>query len=128
MAKSTDEEICICGFAEDYFEQKLGEYLTYQRKEMASYGNIRMRCLIEEGDSNLGASDYCQYRWQAKEYYSNVSFYIYGDRTAIIETAGPEDPLILLIRNPTISQSYRRQFAAMWALGKQPPLKPKALK
>jgi transcriptional regulator with XRE-family HTH domain len=122
VAKSTDEEIAICGFSEDYFEKQLGEYLDYHRKEMTSYRNVKMRCLIEENDFNLGASDYCQYRWQAKEHYSNVSFYTYGDRIAIIETAGPEDPLIVLIQNPTISQSYRRQFAAMWEAAKEPML------
>ncbi len=119
VAKDTDQEICICGFSEDYFEKKLGKYLDYHRKEMSGYSHVRMRCLIEEGDSNLGASDYCQYRWQIKAYYSNVSFYVYGDRTAIIVTSGPEDPLILLINNRTISQAYRNQFDAMWVVSRE---------
>ena len=121
VAQKSDEEIVICGFQEDYFEKKLGDFLDFQRKEMASYKNVHMRCLIEEGDINQGASTYCRYRWQAKENFSSVPFYTYGDRTAIIATSAPEDPLILLIRNPTISQAYRRQFGAMWSAAKELP-------
>jgi len=93
VAKNTDEEICICGFSEDYFEKKLGEYLDYHRKEMTNYGNVRMRCLIEEGDSNLGASDYCQYRWQAKEYYSNVSFIFMAIGPPLLKRRAPKTRL-----------------------------------
>jgi len=118
-----EEQIAICGFSEDYFEEKLGEYLDYHRKEMVNFGNVRMQCLIEENDCNVGASDYCQYKWQPKENFSNVPFYVYGDRTAIIVTSAPEDPLILLIQNRSISEAYRRQFASMWATAKEPKVK-----
>ena len=121
--KRSNEEIIICGVEEDYLEHKLGDYLDYHRKEMTSYGNVKMRCLIKDGDPNLGASDYCRYRWQAKENFANVHFYIYGDKMAIIVASGPEDPLILLINNRTISQAYRKQFEAMWAVSKEPPKK-----
>lgn len=120
ISQHSEDDIVMCGIAEGYLEDKLGEYLDYHRKEMTDYGNIRMRCMIEEGDSNLGASDYCQYRWQAKENYSNVPFYIYGDRMAIIVTTAPEDPLILLIQNRTITAAYRKQFEAMWSVAKNP--------
>lgn len=123
VAKKTEDEIVICGFAEEYFEEKLGDFIHFQRKEMASYKNVRMRCLVEENDFNLGASDYCAYRWQAKENFSGVPFYTYGDRTAIIATSAPEDPLILLIQNASISQAYRRQFGAMWIAAKDPSQK-----
>ncbi len=118
--QNPEEQIAICGFDEDYFEAKLGEYLDYHRKEMTNYGNVRMQCLIEENDSNVGASDYCQYKWQPKENFSSVPFYIYGDRAAIIVTSAPEAPLILLIQNQSIAGAYRRQFAAMWAAAKEP--------
>lgn len=112
--KQTDEEIVISGIGEDYLEEKLGEYLEHHRKEMADLGNVKMRCLIKEGDPNVGASEYCKYRWQAKEHFSNVPFYVYGDKLAIIVTSGPEDPLTLLIHNRTIAQAYRLQFEIAW--------------
>lgn len=114
-AKTSGGDISICGFSEDYFEHKLGDYLDYHRKEMIPIKNYKMRCLIEEEDHNFGASDYCEYKWQRKENFSNVPFYIYGDKTAIIATTAPESPLILLINNRTIAQAYRRQFNAMWS-------------
>ena len=123
VSQQIDEEIVICGVAEEYLENKLGEYLDYHRKEMTAYGNIKMRCLIEESDLALGASDYCQYRWQAKENFSNVPFYIYGDKMAIIVTTAPEDPLILLVQNRVISSAYRKQFEAMWSAAKEPIVK-----
>jgi transcriptional regulator with XRE-family HTH domain len=123
IVQTTDEEIVICGVAEGYLEDKLGEYLDYHRKEMTRYSNVKMRCLIEESDFDLGASDYCLYRWQPKENFSNVPFYIYGDKMAIIVTTAPEDPLVLLIQNRTISSAYRRQFEAMWDSAKEPVVK-----
>lgn len=114
VSKTTEEEIVICGFAEDYFEKKLGDFIDSQRKEMAALNTVRMRCLIEEGDPNVGASEYCQYRWQPKENFSNVPFYVYGNKVAIVATSAPESPLILLIDNASIAQAYRRQFGAMW--------------
>jgi hypothetical protein len=118
--KESDEEVVICGVAEDYLEEKLGEYLDFHRKEMAEYGNVEMRCLIKEGDPNFGASEYCSYRWQPKENFSNVPFYVYGDKLAIIVTSGPEDPLIILHHNKTIAQAYRRQFDIVWSASKEP--------
>jgi hypothetical protein len=90
---------------------------------MSKISHLKMRCLIEENDLDLGASDYCQYRWQAKENFSNVPFYIYGDKLAIIVTSAPEDPLILLIQNRVIAEAYRRQFDSMWTTAKEPVVK-----
>ena len=113
VAKS-DEEIVICGIEEDYLEKKLGAYLDYHRDEMTALGNIKMRCLIKEGDANVGASEYCQYRWQPKDRFAHVPFYVYGDKLAIIVTSGAEDPLTLLIHNRTIAEAYRLQFEIVW--------------
>jgi transcriptional regulator with XRE-family HTH domain len=108
-------DVVICGFSETYFENKLGEYLDFHRREMISYGNVNMRCIVEENDFSLGASGYCYYRWQSKANFSAIPFYVYGDKTAIIVTTGPEDPLTLIIQNRTIAEAYRRQFEIMWA-------------
>jgi hypothetical protein len=117
--RQSDDEIVICGVEEAYLEKKLREYLDHHRKEMADIGNVKMRCIIKEGDPNVGASEYCQYRWQPKESFSNVPFYIYGDKMAIIVTSGPEDPLTLLIHNRTIAQAYRGQFEYIWNASKE---------
>ena len=120
-SQHSDEEIVICGFSEVYFENKLGEYLDYHRREMLSFKNVKMRCLIEESDFSVGASGYCYYRWLPKENFASVPFYVYGDKAAIIVTTGPEDPLILIIQNGTIAEAYRRQFAVMWAIARDVP-------
>lgn len=112
--KQSDDEIVICGIEEGYLEEKLGSYLDYHRQEMTGIGTIKMRCLIKEGDANVGASDYCQYRWQPKERFAHVPFYVYGDKLGIIVTSGPEDPLTLLIHNRTIAEAYRLQFEFVW--------------
>ncbi len=117
----SDQEIVMSGVNEDYLEQRLGDYLTYHRTEMANLRKVRMRCLIEEGDFNFGASEYCKYKWQSKETFSNVPFYVYGDKLAIIVTGGPENPLILLINNKTITEAYRKQFDGIWNVAKEAP-------
>lgn len=120
VARTTTEEIVICGFNENYFEEKLGSYSEYHRKEMSAMTNVVMKCLIKEEDYNLGASSYCQYRWQSKEHFSEVPFYTFGDRTAIIVPTGPDSPLILVIYNKAISNAWRRQFNLMWNASQQP--------
>lgn len=120
VVKRAPEEIVICGVEEEYLEKKLGEYLDYHRHEMTTFGNVKMRCLVEENDFDLGASDYCQYRWLPKENFSNVPFYIYGDKMAIIVTTAPEAPLILLIQNRAIAHAYKKQFETIWATALEP--------
>ena len=120
ISEQSNKEIVICGIDEQYLEEKLGDFVNVQRQAMAAIPNVKMRCLIEENDFDLGASDYCRYRWQAKENFSNVPFYIYGDKLAIIVTTAPENPLILLIQNRTITEAYRRQFDAMWNAAIEP--------
>jgi transcriptional regulator with XRE-family HTH domain len=117
----SDDEIVMGGIAERYLEKKLPDFIEFQRKRMAELGKIKMRCLIEEGDMNIGASRYCRYRWQTKKHFAHVPFYVYGDKMAIIATTGPEDPLILLINNRTIAEAYRRQFELMWSAGREVP-------
>lgn len=112
--KSSKDEIVICGIEEEYLEEKLGSYLDHHREDMNSIDTIKMRCLIKEGDANVGASDYCQYRWQPKEHFAHVPFYVYGDKLAIIVTSGPENPLTLIIHNRTIAEAYRLQFEIVW--------------
>jgi len=111
-------DVIICGFSERYFEDKLGDFIDFQRSRMLSLDNFKMRCLVKDNDEALGASDYCEYRWQDDEQFSNVPFYIYGNKLAIIATSAPENPLILIIRNSSIAAAYRKQFEAMWQLSK----------
>lgn len=120
VAQSSTEEIVICSIAEKYLEEKLGDFVNFQRREMEAIKHLRMRCLIEESDQDLGASSYCRYRWQSKDHFSNVPFYVYGDKMAIIVTTSPEDPLILLVQNRVIAEAYRKQFEAMWNASKDP--------
>jgi len=114
MAKQTGTGIAACGFHEAYFKSKLGDYVEYHRREMASIKKGGLRCLIEEGDTNFGASAFGSYRWLHKEYYTHVPFYVFGAKLAIIDESAPENPLITVIENSTIAQAYRRQFNALW--------------
>jgi len=114
MAKKTGSGIAACGFHEEYFKKKLGDYVKYHRDEMATIKRGGLRCLIEEGDTNFGASAFGSYRWLHKEYYTRVPFYVFGAKLAIIDESASENPLITVIENPAIAQAYRRQFNALW--------------
>lgn len=87
-------------------------------ERMKELNNINYKILVQEGDTNFVASEYAEYRWLAKEFFSSVPFYVYGDKLAII--LFEVEPTVLVFEYPLVSEAYKRQFEAMWEMS-QPP-------
>ena len=78
-----------------------------------------MRIIIEEGDSNFAATHYAQYRWAKPESFSDVSFYVYGRKLAIL-IFEHDDVYICVIPNKRVANAYRKQFNMAWELAYEP--------
>jgi DNA-binding XRE family transcriptional regulator len=114
-------EIVIYGFDEDKYDSLLsGEFSEMHRSRMSHIKHLKMRCIIQEGDFNMGAG-YCEYRWQSYDKDAAVTFYIYGDRIALLDFNAADGPHILMVRNRSFAEAYRRQFEGMWSTAKLPP-------
>lgn len=113
-AKAGPLDICVSNVDERNFSRWGGiEMNTRYREEMAQLDTVTCRIIIKEGDRNLVASGFAEYRWAAEGDFGDIPFYIYGDKTAIIPFQ--ENELhIFIIHHPLITQFYRRQFESNW--------------
>lgn len=111
--KISGGEILINNVREELFGQWLGdEKISTHRLRMKELNNFKMRVLIKEGDLNFAVSFYAEYRWTPKEYFENVSFYLYGKKLAfVIFDAVPE---VYVINHGNLSEAYKKQFNLLW--------------
>ena len=82
---------------------------------------IQYQILVREGDTNFVNTDYATYRWLPKEMFSAVSFYVYGSKLAII--VFDQEPSVLVIDYPAVTEAYRRQFTSFWDMALAPAAK-----
>jgi transcriptional regulator with XRE-family HTH domain len=94
----------------------LQAYSKYE--EVALKNDIRERALFLDGDTNF-LSRRNVYRWVPRELFSEVPMMIFGNNVAIL-LWGPPTRMII-IRNPGIAQTFRRQFDIIWSLAKPVP-------
>jgi len=93
--------------------------MAYKKYEaVAAKNNIVERALFLENDTNF-LSKQNIYRWVPRELFSEVPMMIFGNNVAIL-LWGPPNRMIL-IRNPGIAESFRRQFEAVWSMAKPVP-------
>lgn len=96
-----------------------GDQLIEHSQRMKNLG-IRYQILVQEGDTFIPASDYAEYKWMPKEFFSTVPYYIFGTKMA--NFLFEEEPTIFVVNNSKIAESYARQFDAIWDLSQAPEL------
>ena len=118
--KANGGEICVSNVDEQDFLFWLGEEEAQKYKDaMASLEkNFFFKILIEEGDDYFAAGKYAEYRWVAKEEFSDVPFYVYGDKLAIVLFG--KEASVYILENKEIADAYRRQFSVLWERAKVP--------
>jgi transcriptional regulator with XRE-family HTH domain len=70
--------------------------------------------LLLDGDTNVMAASYCEYRWLQKEYYESTHFYIFNQKVAIISIFSDDDILIVIHDIPRLSEYYKKLFFKLW--------------
>lgn len=114
------------GIEEDMFWAMGKEFSNEHRKRMSDLvhqrKDIKVLAILCEGDTNFLASDYNEYRWIAKEMFSPVPFYIYGENLAIMNFQTIPKPTIILHKFPAITEAYRKQFDIFWNISKEPDI------
>ncbi len=114
---SNGGERLISGVDERIFERLAKPEEIRKIIEKFNERGITNRILSREGDGYLIESPE-QYRWIPQAFFSNVPFYVYGNKYAILITE--PSARIVLIENKAIADSYRQQFEVMWKNGKMP--------
>lgn len=109
-------EVCVSGVDESQFEKFAGEYLKTHISLMTALKrqkDFMFKILVEEGDENLVASSYAEYRHVPKGSFMPVPFYVYGNKLAIIMYRG-DDVSISVTESASTANGHREQFNAVW--------------
>lgn len=109
-------EILVNNVDELLFTKWLGERgMTHKKRmyDLSQEMNFSLKILIKEGDTNFTVPEYAEYRWTPEERFSEIPFYVYGDKLGIMifEEDGPN---VFVLNNPKISQAYTKQFNVIW--------------
>lgn len=119
-AKEIGGEFCVNNVSEKVFESWLQEKAESYKKNMAALPNkIHMKIIVEEEDNFFTATEYAEYRWAKKEKFSNASFYVYGNKLAIL-LFEPENVFVYVIDEKRIADEYRKQFGTLWEQAYEP--------
>lgn len=107
--------ILVCPNAQIFIDEVMGDYsATHMERMTAIKDRITNKCLVMER-SPLPASAYCEYRWLSKQYVDSVSFYVYGDKYAIIRSKNKYSASkIIVIQSKDVADAFRQQFYSMW--------------
>lgn len=119
--KNSGGTILVNNVDETQFLKWLGDKKEEHDKRMAALDNYTVKILIEEGDANF-AAEYgkVEYRWTPKEKFSEVPFYIYGSKTAIIEFR-EDDVWVSIIESERITKTFQSVFFSSWENSIIPP-------
>lgn len=118
-AQKAPLEVCVSNVDEREFD-KWGEGEVNERyfSEMKRNKPKSFRILVKENDYKLTASGYATYRWLPESKFGTISFFIYGQKTAILSFAD-DDFQAFIISHPRVSGFYRREFEMLWQLAKE---------
>jgi transcriptional regulator with XRE-family HTH domain len=109
----TKNELLIAGVSETIHKKEGGEKFLELIRKRSQHG-IKSKLLAREGDTDLvDAKDpHREYRWISDELFSQVPYYIYGNKYAIMLFGKPQK--VVLIENKQVADSYRKQFMTQW--------------
>lgn len=104
-------ERLISGVDERVFDRVAGKERFRQALDKFAKNDITSRILAQEGDTYF-VEPISHYRWVSDDWFSQIPYFIYADKYAILLTEPQQR--IILIENRIIAESYRKQFNAVW--------------
>ncbi len=105
-------EILVSGVDEKMFWGRYEHISKMHSSRMAKLNNFTCKCLVRESDSNESGVSYAEYRSIPDAMFSNVPFYIYSNKLAVI--LWKEMPKFIILDDPDLTDAYRKQFEFVW--------------
>lgn len=113
--EADEKPIYVSNVDDRLFVKYLGEYSPFHSRRMNELKNIKVRVLIQEQDFfTAPEGKYIEYRWNPKQAVSDVPFYVYGDKFAIIMFGEEPAPQVVVIASSVVAKAYREQFEILW--------------
>lgn len=112
--------ICVSNVDDRLFAEHLGEYAALHVQRMSLLKNVKIRVLVKEDDLfTVPDSQYIEYRWNPAQGISDVPFYVFGNKFAILMFNHNPAPQIVVITSDMASTAYREQFDVLWKSSKK---------
>jgi transcriptional regulator with XRE-family HTH domain len=107
--KSVDTLAQVCGLVRNRFErlERVNEYAD-------------IKCLLAEAPKSALPASSFEHRIILKQHVGPVSYFVYGDKYAIIQSAGHAALRFVVFDSVNLAQSYRSYFFSLWELA--PPI------
>lgn len=116
LAGNTD--FLSCGGVQDDFIKATGvDYFNMHTERMKGIAGFTMRALRPLSHNSPLTAGYIRYRLIPDELFPESTFYVYGNKLALISHR--PSTKIFVIEDKEISTSYRKQFDALWEAGRQ---------
>ncbi|MCB1783898.1 MAG: hypothetical protein KDI13_07865 [Alphaproteobacteria bacterium] len=112
--KITGGEICVANVDERHWIKWMGQNLyDAHAARMSKLANFNFKILIRETDNFFIASEIGDYRGVPEKDFSDQSFYVYGNKMAVIKFA-PDDVEITIHDDKSIADGMRYFFNLIW--------------
>lgn len=115
--KDTGGEVLLSGIDESVWLDYRKEVLAHQKRLRAK--NIGTRALLCHGDMDFlpGLDPPKTYRWISKELFTQLLYYVYGDKFALVIWGNPIR--IPILHSRVVAETFRRQFEMNWKNGEK---------
>lgn len=111
-ADGAGTEVVANNVSEEEFYKWEGDFAAIHEKKMQELG-AKYKIITQYGDTNSPASAYAEYRWAKPEIFSYISYYIYCDRSALIDF-DDDNVTVYVIHSQAIADFYRHEFDKVW--------------
>lgn len=115
----TKSDLCVTNADVSLYLTWLEDYAWYHRDRMIA-GKYMVRALIRKGDVKTNMSSYVHYRWLSQKIFSDVSIYLFGEKTAFLEFK-KEKLDITIVDNPAVTRTMRKLFELSWETATEIP-------
>ena len=108
-------DICLYNGIPDQFEKFLGKewYANHAQRMGVIKDKYNLQIIVQEGDKNLIADDFAEYRTFPPELFLAKTFYAYGDKLAIMNLE-EDNVTIRVITETDVFKSFRILFNIAW--------------
>lgn len=113
-------DFCVSNVREELFEKWLGSYDAIHMNRMQKLESRALRALLLETDAYASSSAYTEYRWISEDKFAEVSFYLYGDKSAFIEFF-ENDVVVTVVDSPSVNTALRKMFELAWSIADKTP-------
>jgi DNA-binding XRE family transcriptional regulator len=89
------------------------EFISYHQSVMQELeGRFNWRVVVEDGDDAFWGHKYAYYKWIPKEYFNDLTIYVFGNKTAFVDFA--DGVSITIINNKHLTDTQRLFLDNTW--------------